>query len=339
MAKLAARLIVSVDTEEEGLWSDSFRATGNTVRNIGRLPRFQRLCDELGVEPTYFINSPVATDANAVAVLKDFLGDGRCEIGGHVHPWNTAPLDHACDARRSYLCNLPLTEQREKLRVVTEQIADAFDRAPTSFRSGRYGLDRAGAALLAELGYVVDSSVCPFTDYSVDGGPDFRGAPHRPYWIGSDLTRSGPPGGLLEVPVSFGFNRSNFALAFRVHEFLRTRPLGHLRLPGVLDRLGVLQKIKFSPEKGDVVRLSRLARAYLANGAPCMVMMFHSSSLLPGSTPYVTTERELEAFFATLRATLEYCIDELGMQPATLGGFAGDCIDAGLALQTTGEGE
>jgi len=321
---MSARLIVTVDTEEEGLWSGAFAAAGNTVENVGGIPRFQAICDELGVAPTYLVNTPVATDPAAVDLLGGILGDGRCEIGAHIHPWNTAPVDTACDARRSYLCNLPLAEQREKLERVTEQITAAFGERPRAFRAGRYGLDAAGAALLAELDYVVDSSVCPFTDYSADGGPDFRGAPFRPYWIGADLLAPGEPGGLLEVPVSFGFNRRHFALAFRAHELLRRHAPRPLHAVGVLDRLGLLQKIKFSPEKHDAARLIALARAYVRNAAPCLVMMFHSSSLKPGETPYVRDERELEAFLDTLREVMARCVTELGMQPATLTGFAMD---------------
>ncbi len=322
---MSAALIVTVDTEEEGLWSGQFDPAAATVRNVQGIPAFQRICDDLGVAPTYLVNSPVVNDPAAVALLGDIQADGRCEIGTHIHPWNTGEADPqggGYNARQSYLCNLPLAVQREKLEIVTDEITRAFGVRPRSFRAGRYGLDSAGARLLAEMDYLVDSSVCPYTDYSGDGGPDFRGAPWRPYRVADDLLSPAPDGALLEVPVSFGFNRRHFEAAFRLHEYLQGSALAHLRAIGVLDRLHLLQKIKFSPEKGDAGRLIRLAEAYRANEAPCMVMMFHSSSLQPGHTPYVRNEAELAGFLATLRRVLEHCITELGMKASTLAGFA-----------------
>ena len=315
-------VIVTIDTEEEGLWSGQFSTSNAPVENISAVPKFQKVCDDLGVTPTYLINSPVATDPEAVAVLKDIANSDRCEIGAHIHPWNTPPVQGDYNAFESYLCNLPVEVQREKLGVVTRQIEDAFGIKPRSFRSGRYGLDGTGAALLEELGYRVDSSVCPFTDYSEDGGPDFRGAPFVPYWPAKDLRNRGERGRLLEVPVSFGFNRTGFERAERLHAWLARPGVRRLRLVGILDRLGIMQKIKFSPEKGDANRLGALARAYLRNRAPCLVMMFHSSSLLPGNTPYVRSESELQAFLRTVRETLEYCMGTLGMSAMTLGDFA-----------------
>ena len=319
---MTADLIVTIDTEEEGLWSGRFSADEYPVHNIRGIPVFQRLCDDLGIAPTYLINSPIIEDDYARQTLGDILHSQRCEIGTHIHPWNTPPRAGEYSAHDSYLCNLPLHVQRAKLRVVTEQIRQGFDINPTSFRAGRYGLDRRGAQILFELGYQVDSSVCPYTDYSCDGGPDFRGAPCHPYWVGEQLIQPAATGDILEVPVSFGFNRTNFDLAFRIHERLTQPRWRRLRLNGICDRLGLLQKIKFSPEKGDAPRLLRLARAYAENRLPCLVMMFHSSSLVPGNTPYVTTEQALARFLAVIREVLGTCVAELGMRPATLSEFA-----------------
>lgn len=321
-AERAASLIVTIDTEEEGLWSGQYASDRIAVSNIAAVPRFQQLCDDFGIVPTYLVNSPVVESAAALAVLAPVHDSGRCEIGAHIHPWNTPPVSSHYDAHSSYLCNLPGAEQADKLATVTTQIERAFGVRPRSFRAGRYGLDVHGARLLTELGYLVDSSVCPFTDYSADGGPDFRGAPYRPYWVGESLLRPGPPGGLLEVPVSFGFNRRHFELAARVHGGLQHAWLRRLRATGILDRLGLLQKIKFSPEKADATRLVALAESYARNRTPCMVLMFHSSSLMPGQTPYVRSMDDLERFLDNLRKTFAHCLGTLGMRPATLTGFA-----------------
>lgn len=177
-------LIVTIDTEEEGLWGGAYRATGNTVENVRRgVGRFQELCDRFGIRPTYLVDAPVVEDDYAAGLLREIQDDGRAEIGAHVHPWCNLPFEEELNARNSYLCNLPERLQRDKIVWLTDAIEARFGRRPTSFRAGRYGLDIAGARILYDLGYVVDSSVTPFMDHSRDGGPNFEDAPFLPYVI------------------------------------------------------------------------------------------------------------------------------------------------------------
>jgi len=322
---MKAKLIVTIDTEEEGLWSNRFSGYDNPVKNLAGIPAFQAICDRHGVRPTYLVNTPVVSNEKDSAVLDDILRDGRCEIGCHIHPWNTPPEEDDIASERSYLCNLPVGLQRKKLATVTAQIEQRFGIRPTSFRAGRYGLDDKGAAILKELGYIVDSSVCPYMDYSDDGGPDFRTATWRPYFVGNKLLEpSLTCTELVEVPVSFGFNWTNFATAHRVDEFLSGPAMRRFRLKGVLERIGVLRKIKFSPEKSDSKRLSTLASAYTRQAAPCIVMMFHSSSLVPGLSPYVPDPAALGSFLRTIDETFAYCLNTLGMRGATLSEFAAE---------------
>ncbi len=177
-------LIVTVDTEEEGLWGGSYPADGGTVRNvIEGVPRFQEVCERYGVRPVYLIDTPVATDPTARGLLRELAAAGRCEVAAHLHPWCTEPHGTYTFPRDSYMMNLPPELQARKLQTLTEQITEAVGRRPTSFRAGRYGLDATGAALLIELGYHVDSSIVPFTRHTRDGGPDFSEASPTPFWF------------------------------------------------------------------------------------------------------------------------------------------------------------
>ncbi|HUG90535.1 MAG TPA: polysaccharide deacetylase family protein, partial [Planctomycetaceae bacterium] len=307
-----SHLIVTVDTEEEGLWGGRYRATGNTVENIQAIPRFQELCDRYGVRPTYLVDAPVVEDDRAAAVLGAIHDDGRCEIGAHVHPWCNPPffpphdtIEPDGDSANSFLLNLPEHVQRAKIEWLTEAIETRFGRRPTSFRAGRYGLDIVGARILAGLGYRVDSSVIPFTDYSAEGGPDFSAAPYRPYTIGEDdlctparpgaatgssvkngsvtngsmATGSALNGSLLEVPVTVGYSRPNFERAHALRRLaLRPWPK-RFRAVGLLDRLGLARRIKFSPEQATERQLRQVIDACLANGTETLVLMLHSSSL------------------------------------------------------------
>lgn len=326
-------LIVTVDTEEEGLWGGRYRATENTVENIQSVPLFQEVCDRYGIRPTYLVDAPVIEDDRAAGVLQEIHAGERAEIGAHLHPWCSPPLDgQPIEPRQTYMCNLPETVQRDKLHWLTDTIAERFGERPTSFRAGRYGLDITGARILQELGYVVDSSVIPFTDYSPQEGPDFRNAPYLPYRVGDDDLRvpSGD-GTLLEVPVSVGFNCHNFERTQRLQERLRHGVLRKLRAEGILDRLGLVRRIKCSPEQADAERLIQLSRAYESNKAPAMVLMFHSSSLLPGMSPYVTDRRDLDRFLGTLDRIFEYCCVRRNWASQTLTEFAGNVMPAATA--------
>lgn len=316
-------LVVTIDTEEEGLWGGEFRAQGNTVLNTAGIPRFQELCDRHGVLPSYLVDTPVVEDDRSVEMLGAFLRDGRCEVGAHLHPWCAPPFEETPDARNSFQCNLPEELQREKLRRLTEGVEGRFGRRPTSFRAGRYGLDIVGARILEELGYEVDSSVIAFEDFSGEGGPDFSVAPWTPYPVGGDdLLVPVTEGGLLEVPVSvaIGSDRFERRQAWRLR--LSVRPWRWLRLVGLLDRAGALRRTKLSPEQAGSGDMCRLVDSYLDQGAPCVVMLFHSSSLVPGLSPYVPDEEALERFHADLDAVFHHCRVRRGMTAPTLTEFA-----------------
>lgn len=313
------RLVVSIDTEEEGLWGGAYRATGNTVENIAGVPRFQALCEDFGVRPSYLIDYPVADDRRAMEILAPLQARGKAEIGAHLHPWCNPPLEETPSPRLSFLCNLPVDLQRRKLAALTERITQATGKRPVSFRAGRYGLDAAGFRLLAEAGYRVDSSVIPFSDFSGGAGPDFRAAPWTPYWPdASDLCRPGERGALVEIPVAVGYSRPDFRRADRLRQWAGQSPWRHLRAVGVVDRLGWARRIKLSPEQATGAEMVQLVEALRQQQAPVAVLMFHSSSLVPGLSPYVPSEARLERFFSDLATLLEHCISRRGDQPATL---------------------
>lgn len=318
-----AKLLVTVDTEEEGLWGGEYRREGNTVENIRHITRFQQVCDRFDIRPTYLVDTPVAESDEAVDILKAFQEEDRAEIGSHLHPWCAPPFEEEINDRNSFLCNLPEPLQREKMIRLTDLIESRFGRRPTSFRSGRYGMDAVGTRILEELGYLIDSSVICFTNYESREGPNFSSAPFLPYRVDKkDILTSQSNGGILEAPVSVGYNRANFFLADCVWRGAAASWLRPFHLVGILDRLGLVRHIKFSPEQSDGPRMNRLVDSYQKNHAPCMVLMLHSSSLSLGHSPYAQDDRGLERLYRILETTLEYCRSRHGMVGQTLSEFA-----------------
>ncbi|QGJ69195.1 Hypothetical protein PBC10988_8630 [Planctomycetales bacterium 10988] len=316
-------LIVTVDTEEEGLWQGTFSRGPHTVENLKGIPRFQHLCNSYGIRPTYLIDTPVVQHPSSVSMLRDYLKSGFCEIGTHLHPWCAPPFQESLSAFNSYQCNLPRSLQREKLLRLTDAITSAVGQSPSSFRAGRYGLDAVGAQLLIEAGYQVDSSVLPYFDYREEGGPNFQSAACKPYWFdGEDLCQTGTSGQLLEVPVSAGFNWCDFSKAQAWRTWLGSSWRRAARLTGIFDRLGWLQQIKFSPEKYSASQMQTLVDLYHAQDAPCMVMLLHSTSLLPGFSPYAADDSTCETLYQSMEAIFRYCREFKEMSTATLTEFA-----------------
>jgi len=312
-------LVVTIDTEEEGLWSGKYTSQA-TVENIASVSRFQTVCDQFSIQPTYLVTSPVAESPTAVKVLRSIQEEGRCEIGAHIHPWNSPPIVAGNTyPHDSFLCNLPIDIQHAKLKQLTDRIEKNFGRRPLSFRAGRYGMSASGIKVLRDLGYRVDSSVLPRADYRAEKGPDFREATCWPYFPSNDdILIRGSDDSLLEIPVTAGFTHHRFELAGSLRRQAMRTPWRQLRAVGILDRTGIATKVKLSPEQATLKQMKQLARAVTRRGVPLLVLMFHSSSLLPGCSPYVRTKDDLEWFLKRLEAFFFFALGELELQAISL---------------------
>lgn len=313
-----AYLLVNIDTEEEGLFSERY-PTGNwQLGHLRELPGLQAIFDRWGVRPTYMVTSPVALDPDGSACLKRFLDDGRCDIGGHLHPWATEPITDPADAAHSMPCMLSLDSVRNKLVTLTNQIRDRFGMQPVTYRSGRYGSAAEHTPLLVESGYRVETSVCPFVSHAPYGGPDFFGAPIEPYWLGDrDMLAPQSNGQLLSVPISAGFNRRSFRTAGLVYGLLRRRSVSWLRGVGILYRLKLLRFVRLNPEMTSLEDMLMLCRTMIRRGSELFHMTFHSTNIGVGKTPYVPTLDARDAFLERLDRILGFLVNEAGVEPVT----------------------
>ena len=303
-------LVVVVDTEEEFDWSAPFDPARTSVANIAEQGRAQAVFDAHGVVPTYVVDYPVATDPTASALLGGFARSGRCEIGAHLHPWVNPPDDgvRPITPAMSYPANLGPEQERAKLAALTGAIEASFGARPLVYKAGRYGIGPATPALLASLGYRVYVSVVPHTDFSADGGPDFRGAPEGPMELAS---------GVVELPLSVHFVGAMARLGPTLHPRLAGRAAARLRLAGIAARLGLLERLRLSPEGHSLADMLRQTRAALAAGTRVFMLTYHSSALLPGATSYVRGAAERDAFVATIDAYLRFFLGPVGGRAST----------------------
>jgi hypothetical protein len=304
------RLIVVVDTEEEFDWSKPYSRAETAVTHIARQDRAQRIFERYRLRPTYVVDYPVASQAPGYGPLREWLDDDACVIGAHLHPWVNPPYEEAVSVRNSYAGNLPVTLERAKLACLTETIATNFGRPPTIYRAGRYGIGAGTAAILADLGYEIDSSVVPASDFRADDGPDFRSFGDEPFWFG-------PAGDLLELPLTVGWYGMLRDRGPRLQPLLKHDWATRLHVPGVLARLGLFERIRLSPEGAVFAELKRLTDTLLRAGKRIFSLTYHSPTLVPGHTPYVRNEAELQQFLRIIEEYCEYFFGQCGGKPST----------------------
>jgi hypothetical protein len=298
------KFILTIDTEADNQWDFGRELS---VENIKFIPRFQSLCEKFNIKPVYLVTSEVCDDSYAKQIFKDYLSGNRAEIGSHLHVWTTPPY-HDKDGFRFNDPNHAFANEisndllSEKIRYLTGQVESSFGIKPLSFRSGRYGFNEDLARILTENNYIIDSSVTPYISWAdyhgipgSSGGPDFIDKTPFPY------TYSFTAGSILEIPVTilptkYPLNRSN-ALAIRYFRnvddklvlkvfrklFFRDQPLWMRPLPEMnIDLFNEL--------------LTEAGRV----GIPFIVMMFHSSELMPGCSKYRPDKESVEVLYNLL---------------------------------------
>jgi len=305
---------MGIDTEADDQWSEAGRRR-LSVRNAERLPRLQSLCDAFGVRPSYLVTHEMATRKESADVLRGLAREGRCEIGAHLHPWTSPPFRPEDASAHTYPHNLPPDLLERQMADLTAAIEQGLGSRPTTYRAGRNGLDGRSLPILERLGYTVDTSVDPLFNERRKGGPAFAGAPLVPYHPDYRDVRRAGGARILEVPISAATSPPLPKAAEAIYARLPPIPWR-----GALRRLG-LRAVWLRPSYAalpDMVAFaSRLARARV----PCFNIIFHSSELLAGGSPYTPDEASVSRFLDDLKRLLEHLTARLGAVGRTYAQF------------------
>jgi len=293
------RLAVVVDTEEEFDWSAPFDRSARGVGSIAAQERAHEIFDRAGLKPTYVCDQCVVDDDRASDVLKALRDEGRARIGAHLHPWVSEPYAEEVGDRNSFQCNLPPEIERAKLATLTDALSARFGERPVVFKAGRYGFGRSTATAIRDLGYRIDCSFVPYTDFRAMHGPSFVGTPPEPFWLDGEKT-------LLEVPLTRGFSGSAARLGPSLQGAVDGAWWKRLRAGAALSRLGVLERATLTPEGVDAAAQIRLLDALLKQGVRTFTMTYHSPSLEPGHTPYVRDKADLRTFLDRIERVVRY---------------------------------
>lgn len=300
------RVLLTVDTEEEFDWNGEFSKSGYGLNHVRRLGRFQQFCESLGVVPVYLVDWPIATSPEAIEILRPLAASGKAEIGIQLHPWVNPPHEEEVSPHNSYAGNLPYDLERAKLLRLRDEIERAFSVRPLIYRAGRYGTGPRTAEILREAGVAIDTSVRSNFDYSAQSGPDYSRHPLAPYWVGRSRD-------LLELPVTTVFWGVLRRQGPVIHRLTREFP----SLRGLLTRLSLLEKIALTPEGVTLEEAVRGLDIAIDDNLPVIVLSFHSPSLVPGHTPYVRDERDLDDLYDWLRGAYRY-LGQRGVVPTTV---------------------
>lgn len=291
-------LIITIDTEGDNLWS---KPQIIETKNTEGLYRFQELCNRYDFKPVYLTNYEMAMDDKFVEFGKFYAGRGQCEIGMHLHAWNSPPeynLTQDDYSFQPFLCEYPVEVIDKKVRYMTELLRDRFSMEIVSHRAGRWAMSDDYFRVLKENGYLIDCSVTPGVDWSRTmgdpnghGGSNYYKASHKVYWSGEKENS------VLEVPMTI-------EAVPRVAPCALFNPVKY-KLPSSIYRV-LYKKSWFRPSGNNLEEMKKLADENRRNGADHLEFMIHSSELSAGLNPNFVGEAEINNLYDQIGKLFEY---------------------------------
>ena len=298
-------LLMVVDCEEEFDWDNPVRGAAYTLESMLCLGPLQAVLEPRDFRATYVVGYPIVDDATAWKPLARLHADGLCQVGAHLHSWVTPPYPEEPSISHSFQGNLEAGIEHAKMARLADRIASRFDMRPLIFKAGRYGFGSATAAALEALGFEIDVSFMPHWRYDEQGGPSFAFVPVDPFWLR-------PQGRLLEIPLTAGFTGLASGVGGWLYNQVDRPSLRFARLPGLLARTGLLNRVRLTPEGIPVEDAIQLTRALFATGLRVFQVSFHSTSLVPGKSPYVANAQDLRRLLDWIATYLDFFTGELG---------------------------
>lgn len=289
------RFLVTIDTERDNAWA---KEPVPTTRNARFLPRFNDLCEQYGLVPTYLTNHEMCADPYFQAFAREKLDSGLCEVGLHLHAWDSPPMaNDSLDGfgKGTYLIEYPSEQLRAKLVYLTSMLEDTFGRAITSHRAGRWALNEKYVQELLSLGIKVDCSVTPHVDWTSSighslGGTDYSDFPETPYRMSALQIMQASEKGLLQVPMTI-----RTGLYPSVERITKILSRGSLLARSM--RRFCPQVVWLRPNGRNLSALIRLLRHEELAQSHYVMFMLHSSELMPGGSPTFRTNDDIERLY------------------------------------------
>src|SRR5207302_1877433 len=158
-----------------------------------------------------------------------------------LHPWVTPPFDEPLTREMSFAANLGPELERAKLTTLADAIGEHFGIAPRVYKAGRYGIGQTTVPILEDLGFHIDQSVMPHTDFSAEHEPCFDAFDASPFVFGGRRP-------LLEIPCTSGYVGFAGPAVPAIYKAVSSPSLAWTRLGGIAARLRAAQRLVLSPE-------------------------------------------------------------------------------------------
>lgn len=283
---------LSLDVEEEGLFSGSYRTKGVSVENVPLIRGLLPLSRRYKLPLTLFCAWSVFNDPAALASVLGMRDGAGAEIGGHLHHWSTPPFgveQTGPPIRTDKLAPDLLSERLHNLLYAGEK---ACGKPLTSFRMGRWDLKKPLLPELARAGIKVDSSICPLRKFR--GGPDHFLAPAIPYWVNTEAGR------ILEAPLT------QIPLSpMLARLWARLWP----NSPRILDSFHFFGALSANPVWHSALVMRLATRLHYRRGGRLLNLFLHSSELMPGASPNVPDQKAANLLLAKLEGFCEWLHD------------------------------
>lgn len=293
--------LISIDAEGDNFW-EWLPGDKITTENALYVARFQALCDKYGFKPTYLTNYEMACDNRFVEFAKPVVKDGRCEIGMHLHAWNSPPLyELPCRAdiqpgECSYLIEYPTEVMEKKVEYMTELLENTFEIKPRVHRAGRWATDNRYFEILDKYGYLADCSVAPGMNMQSargikegSNGTDYTSFPEIPYTVKET--------NLLEIPMTVRENH-------QVKKTSLKNPRSLLR--NYCKALVGRGRIWLRPDGNNLQDMIYLADRVKKEKTDYMMFMLHTSEMMPGGSPAFRSEASIEKLYDDLEVFFKY---------------------------------
>jgi hypothetical protein len=240
----------------------------------------------------------MANDDFFAKFVSSEIEKSNCEIGFHLHAWNTPPDYELARDKISYgqpyLIEYPLPVMKQKMETLHNLLKTRFNVDIISHRSGRWAMNQDYFDLLVEFGLKIDCSVTPHVSWVnskglSDGskGTDYTKYPENPYIV----THSRPISckSILEVPVTI--------------RNLHILPQNSIHIQAFLSEIKRFirgKTIWLRPNGNNLSDMLKLVDFIHKSNADYLMFMLHSSELMPGGSPIFKTHESIEDLYKDL---------------------------------------
>lgn len=284
------KFIITVDTEGDNQWN-IYKGEEIKTKNSKYIPRFQSLCEEYGLKPVYLVNFEMANDEFLIPYLKEKQLAGLCEVGTHLHAWNSPPeyeLEGINNAN-PYITEYPKNVIYEKMKYITNLIEKKVGIRPVTHRAGRWATSDILFDVLSDLNYIVDCSIVSgcnmlnFPGRSVNCGFDYRQQPNIAFWVRENL---------LEIPMSVK----------------HTHTIEGKSIKNGIKNLLIGKDVWLRPAISTVKEMKKHIDEKLLTDADYVEFMIHSTELMPGGSPYFRDAHSVEQEYEDMRSVFDYAV-------------------------------